>query len=439
MRRVFVWCVLVAAMSVAALFLADMQGMVTLEWLGYRITTRTSVLVGVVGVVFLVCVWLALMIAELWELPARRRAEKQYAQHKNGLASLTQAATAMAMSDHSRALKALKQAQKQLDNAPLALLMEAQLYDKQGLNEKSLPLYQELAAHEETAQLGVRGMLQTAERKGDYAQALNLAEEASKQFPKDRSLFTHTVELMLHEKRADDAIAVLSAWKSHWRMPRDVRLHYLGLSHVIKALALPVEERAPLLEKAYAMLPKHAYVPLALLTSYGAMNHTRTKPLLVHLWHKHPSPALTALTLQWLAEQPDEKRPKLVHAFTKHATQSVESAILRAYDAEARSQLAEAHGALQEALAMRESRRALTLMAEIESELSGTEKARPWFSRAASAPAEEQWICSNCGHAGAEWHVSCPHCHSIDTHQIALPTSSITHIELVGNTGSSAA
>lgn len=431
MRRVLLWLVLIAGLSALGLFLADAPGIVQIEWQGYRFTLRTSLLIAAIGISFFLALWVMLLIAQLWELPARRKVEKTYLRQQAGLRALTQAATAIAMADSDKARKDIKRAQRYLDHSPLTLLMEAQWHEKQGKPDKALPLYQELATHEDTAQLGLRGLLQTAERKGDYAHALSIAEEAALQFPKDRSLFTHTLDLMLHEKKTDEAIALLSAWRAHWRLPRETRLHYLALAYCIKALSLPVEERAPLLEKALAMQPQHPYIPLALLTAYGAVSSARAKPLLYRIWSERPSPALTALSLQWLNEQPDEKRAKLVRKLTRTAPGHLETHILTAYDAEARSQLAEAHDALEAALQIRESRRALTLMAEIESELSGADKAQWWFARAAAAPTEEQWVCTHCGHASLDWSLFCPRCQSLDSHVIMVPSQAITSIEAV--------
>ncbi len=439
MRRIILWLVVIAALSAGGIYLADMPGLMQFEWAGYRITLRTSLFIAALGIAFFISMWLVVLIAQLWEWPARRKSERERLRQKAGIRALTQAATAMAMSDADRARKEIKRAQRYLDHAPLTLLMEAQLHEKQSAPEKALPIYQELALHEDTAKLGLRGLLQHAERKGDYSHALQLSEEASQQFPKDMSLLSHTIELMLREKKADDAITLLSTWRLRWQLPREVRLHYLALAFTVKAQSLPIDERAPLLAKAYAISPQHAYIPLALLASYGAASENHSmRGLLQRIWNERPSPSLTALSLQWLNEQAEEKRAKLVDKLTRFASEHLEAHILRAYDAEARSQLAEAHDALELAIAMRESRRALTLMAEIESELSGADKAQWWFARAAAAPLEEQWICQSCGHASPEWDLFCPRCHSLDSHQIALPSQAITSIELVRHTPPSA-
>lgn len=431
MRRLIVWLILIAGLSAMALFLADTPGMVQIEWPGYRITLRTSLLVALLGAAFLLSTWIILLIARLWEWPARRRIERQLLCQKAGLKALTQAATAIAMADTEKARKDIKRAQRYLDHAPLTLLMEAQWHEKQGAPASALPLYQELSTHEDTAKLGLRGLLQNAERKGDFSHALTLAQDASDQFPKDTALFVHTLGLMLREGKADDAIALLSAWRTHFRLPRDTRLHYLALSYCVKALALPVEARISWLHKAYAMMPEHPYIPLALLASYGATQDARMRGVLQRVWAQRPSPSLTALSLQWLNDQPDAKRTKLVRKLIRPAPEHLEAYLLTAYDAEVRSQLAEAYTALEAAIAIRESRRALTLMAEIESELSGADKAQHWFTRAASAPLEEQWICTHCGHASMEWDLFCPRCHTIDSHQIAIPTQAFTSVELV--------
>jgi uncharacterized membrane-anchored protein len=120
-----------------------------------------------------------------------------------------------------------------------------------------------------------------------------------------------------------------------------------------------------------------------------------------------------------------------VRQLIRHTASPLEGHVFTAYDLQQRGRAAEAHTTLEQALQIRESRRALTLMAEVESTLSGADKAQWWFARAAAAPLEEQWVCATCHHTSSEWTLFCPQCRSCDTHTLTLASHAIASVEVV--------
>lgn len=433
MRRLLQWLVLISLLVAAALSLADHQGYVQIEWLGYRITLATSLLVGGLMVLWIVTIWLSTIIAELWIWPEKRNLHKALDRSKQGLVLLTKAATAMALGHQHNAQAALKKARSHLDDAPLALLMQAQWYEKHNNSDEATKLYHILAADETTAVLGLRGLLQAAERKRDYVHALKLAKQAHGQFPKDNALSAHTIELMLRTGDISQAQELLTSFRAKLRMPATTRTHLRALILWFKASQTQdISERIILLKHATKLMPHHPYIPLALIDALSQSAHSATLRQICIAWAMMPSPELTERALQWLALQPAEKREKLARKITKSMPQHLESFLLLATCALAAHDPVSAQGYAHEAIALRESKRALTITGQCVSALEDAGKAQSWFVRASSAPKEEEWQCMNCGATHEAWQLFCSRCETCDGLTQTLAIARSTHIEPMG-------
>jgi HemY protein len=349
---------------------------------------------------------------------------------ETGLRSLTRAATALALSNPDQAAKELSRARKRLEDMPLLLLLEAQCLEKQGKRDQAAIRYEALSNHEDTAAIGVRGLLQSAEKQKDYTRALSVAAEGVRQFPKDMTLFAHSIALMLKNGDADSAEAALRRLRTRWQFSRSERLHLLSLAQVVRARnAIDNTELCKHLAFALALQPDHPYIPLALIAALLSENPRQALKNIRAQWRVHPTPPLTALALEVIALLPEEKRARTARKVAELVPEHLESHMLRAQEAMQRHDYFAARAFAQQALQLRESRRALSLMAEIESELSGAEAAKPWFTRASAAPAEEQWICDTCAHYTHGWHLFCPHCDALDSMKLQLPADAIAEVE----------
>lgn len=433
MRRLLQWLVLLALLVTAAINLASEQGNVQLEWQGMRITLATSLLIGLLIACWLITIWLSTLIAELWIWPERRKNQQILARHQQGLAQLTRAATAMAMGQHGLVEPALDKARSLLNHSPLALLMQAQWLEKQHRSEEAAILYQQLSTLEETASLGLRGLLHAAERKHDYKSALTLAREAHQQFPKDTALTAHTVELMLKSGDITHADALLNTWRARLRLPTSTRRHLRGLIAWHQAEQhSDAESRLQYLLTASSLIKDHAYLPLAVLdTLIDCRHHACLRHIRV-AWAKSPSLELTARAIRWLMLQSQDKREKLAHKISKSAPGHLESYILLATISLEGHDPVSARDYALEAIAIRESKRALNIIAQCESQLQDAHQAQPWFIRAAKAPMEEQWQCTQCGAIHVKWQLFCERCNACDSINLNFSSVAHTHIETVG-------
>lgn len=429
MRRLLIWVLFLGAISTLAVMLADIPGTLRFEWLGWRVQMATSLFVALLFVALLVSCWLSASLTTLRAWPERRRTHRALLRKEAGLKALTRAAASMAVADTEGAKRDIARARNLLEQAPIALLMQAQLFEKQGESAKAAQLYHELSAHEETARLGLRGLLQSAEKNRDYARALTIATEGIEQFPKDTALLSHALTLMLREHALEQAESLLSRWRTRRRLPKADHQHMEALVKLLRSEQAAEHERLPLLARAHALVPGHAYITLSYLQALLDAESAHLRRALREAWDAAPSPALTSLTLRWLAMLPEQKRAKEARKLAKRAGDSVEAPLLLAYEASLRHALMDVRTHAEEALGLRESRRALQLIADAEADLSSPEKAQVWYGRAAAAGAEEEWLCQACGHSETAWHMFCPSCDACDSASLALPTKSITHIE----------
>ena len=257
-------------------------------------------------------------------------------------------------SDTEHCKKDIARARRYLADAPLALLMQAQWHEKQGESGRAAALYHELSAYEETARLGLRGLLQSAEKNREYDRALAIASEGIAQFPKDMALLRHTLELMLRQGELAQAEVLLDRFRTRWRMPRVERQHLEGLVLLLKAEDVEESNRPRILAQAHRLLPRHRYIALSYLEALLETRHSAFRKTLYNEWYHHPSPELTVLAQAWLSQLPEQKRSKAARKLARKAPEHLESHLLLAYDAETRGELLEARGHADEALAIRE-------------------------------------------------------------------------------------
>ena len=110
-------------------------------------------------------------------------AYKQSRQER-GYRALTQGMVALAAGDANEAKRQAKRAEALLDAPPLTMLLAAQAAQLQGEEEAATAYFKDMLKSEETAFLGLRGLLIQAQKSGNNDEALRLVERAHRLKPK---------------------------------------------------------------------------------------------------------------------------------------------------------------------------------------------------------------------------------------------------------------
>ena len=181
--RILVWFAIVAVLMGAAVWLAERPGTITAEWHGWRLDTSVGVVLIVVALLMLSGV--ALWHAWRWIVGAPAALIEGWGEsrRRQGYRALTHGLSAVAAGDANEAQKQARKAEKLLSEPPLTLLLSAQAAQLAGDREGAKRAFSTMLDDEQTAFLGLRGLIAQALRDGDPQQALALAERAFKLRP----------------------------------------------------------------------------------------------------------------------------------------------------------------------------------------------------------------------------------------------------------------
>ncbi len=418
MRRSLIYLVKLGIAVAVAIWLVENPGALRVDWLGWRIDTSFALFLVVAGVL----VWLAVvgMRAALATVTApgaffRGRAERR---HDRGYRALVQGMTAVAVGDADEARRLAQEADRLLKDPSLTRLLSAQAAALNGDAAAAAKYFAALRDNEETAFLGLVGLMRQAISRGDEAHALELAEEAHKLRPDATLVATTRLYGLARARRWFDAQVALFDAVKRGQVERPLGRHHRAALLIERAReSSDPKEALELAGKARESVAEFvpALVAEARLT-FESGRRERAKRLLQDAWAiaPHPelvevwrdllraeTPAMVFRTVQSMAAQkPDHPESRLAIA---------ETALAAEFWGEARAQLS--------ALSDEETGpRACRLWARLEEgENEDQAAARRWLERAASSGADAAWTCGTCGAVSAAWSVVCGNCEAFDT------------------------
>ena len=424
MRRL-VALVLIAAIVVAAVFLADHPGRVEIAWYGWQVDTSAAVL----GIALMVCVlalWgLAELVSGLFHLPGKLRRRRAARRRAAGDMAVTRGLVALAAGDAVGARREAQRAAALLDSAPLALLLAAEAAQQQGDTVAARQSFARLLERPESEFLGLRGLLGEALRTGDDAVARSFAMRAHQLRPAAPWL---TESLLALQARAGDWPAALDTIADGVRrgaLPAERGRHHRGA--VLYEQAREAERQgdlrraAGLAARAQALVPDIAAPAAHHASLLLALGRTRqARKAVERAWLRAPHAELARVYLDTYAQAEPLAQAAALERLAARNPAASESQIAVAEAAMAAQLWGEGRRHLESAVAAAPppgpTRRLCRLMARLEdSEPGDPEAARQWLERAAGAPLDPCYVCARCQAESAEWQALCRQCGSFDT------------------------
>ncbi len=422
-----VWYIIKIGVIIAlAVWLADEPGKVSLVWQGYSVETSAAVLVVAVFLLVAACLLAYRLVRLLRYGPRGIKIRRRLHQQQQGLERLGQGYAALAAGDAAAAGKAALAARKQLGgNHVLTQWLQAQAAQLAGDQATATTIFTQLAQDKAHAALGYRGLIGTALRQNNNAQAAVLLEDLAKAQPKAPWLDVARYEVASRQGdwgRAAQALRRAGAQKLLEVADAGTREAALLLAEARTAVAQQEMPRAlQLAEQAQGKAPDWLPARIELVRTLLAAGYI--KPALKRvekLWDVTPHPELGALYLRALGEEAPLKLFKRVEQLTRNTLQHPASLLLLARTATAAGLWGEATRHLQRAITLAPTRQMQVLAAELaEKENRPPNLVRDALRAAAQAPADPAWRCQSCGHETAQWEINCPACgaqHSILWH-----------------------
>ena len=210
MRKIIVW-VVVAALAVAlAWWVAGLPGSVTVGLYGYTVTLATSLaLVGVVVIVLALLVVLR-VLGWVFGTPRRLRARRARRRREAGDRAVTRTLVALAAGEDGHARREAMRARRLLGDTPQTLLLAAEAGRLAQREDEATGLYKQLAARDDAALLGLRGLFRQAVTRESWEEAAAIARRAEA---------VHPGGAWLREERAQLAVRT-GNWAQALRLAR---------------------------------------------------------------------------------------------------------------------------------------------------------------------------------------------------------------------------
>jgi HemY protein len=373
-----------AVLVVAAVWLAEQKGAVSVQWRGWLLETSFGMLI----VIILAVAGSIILLWRLWQgVRGTHHAINRMRLHRRrnrGYVSLMRAHAAIASGDGAAALRHAGEAGAVAEPA-LAHLAAAEAAELSGDPARAEQEYAILTDRPDTALIGLRGQIGLAEERGDFIRAIELAHRARKLAPKSPWALRRLFELEGKAAAYDDAERTLAEAAKLGAFPAGAEDRLLA--RILFARAQKAEEAGATqqavadAERAHKLdpaSPNYAILAARLLMRSGRAN--LAERVLTRTWPLAPTPSMAAAWMT-LAPAGDTtarlKQAERLHALDRDLAEGrlalAKAQLAAGRWAEARAQLA--------AIGAGGGVRYFQLMAYLESSSGNQAVAQAWFEK----------------------------------------------------------
>lgn len=379
---------------VAFLFawLADHPSTLSVHVAGRVIETSLLVAAVILGLATMAMVFVWSLAKRLWHSPRDVKNYWFFRRNRKAYESLSRGIIAAGAGDAQAASKHAAIAEKTLIDEPLAKVLAAQAAQLRGDRPALTRIFQDMADHDDTRVLGLRGLFTEARATGDHAAAQRHAEAALKINP--NLAWASSAVLQLQTARKDWTAAAITHARTLKHGGKDAARQQAAL---LAAEALSLEDQNPqgalnAALKAHRLDP--ALVPAALVAARAYINDGRPRKAMAMLrdtWALTPHPDLAEVAGH-VKPGGAEPRFERVRDFVGNTSDNVEAAFALARAGVAAQRWDAARKTLEPHLVFQPQSRLCSLMAEIEEAEGDKGKAREWLARALHAPRDPMWV-----------------------------------------------
>ena len=404
MRRALVVLLVAAVVLAGAWVLAGLPGRVSVDIGAYQFEAAAPVAALGLLLLFVVLYLLFRLLGAVIRLPRTLRTHQTARRRRLGDLAVTRALLALAAGEKGDARREASRARRWLGDTPQTLVLAAEAGRLAGREDEAEVAFRTLAARDDAAFLGLRGLLRRAIEREDWAEAAALARQAEAVQPGATWLRQERARLAVRAGNWADALALADA---------DAPKAALALA---AAEAEPDPARAlRLARQAWQEDPSLAPAALAYASHLRTGGReSRALTTIRDTWSIAPQPNLAAFALAPVADKLE--RMQAAQSLTQANPQHAESRLLLARTALDAGLTGEARRHAEAARAAGLSQRRLwLLLAEIEEAEGGETEAgrlaqRDALRHAATADPDPVWRCSACHTIHATWHPACPDC-----------------------------
>lgn len=412
MLRSIWFFVKVALFVVAAVWVANRPGYVDISWLGYDIHAQVGFVLLFLFIVLLLCLLVYKLFLSVVNFRRYLRQKAKEKRTRKGYRALTLGLSAVAANDAKTAQYQAQRMRHLLpDERGLSYVLEGQAARLTGHNDSARQAFEKLLENEDTAFLGLRGLMTMAMEDGDAVLALSHARKVSKKYAKQPWVIKMMYNLELRAGQWNKALMTLKKGEAlKFFDQKQSRYDRIAIYLQQADVALAQEQNAEAgryLRKAYRLDSSYVPAVMALAKFYLAQHKNRK---VVHMvekaWKEQPHPALTELWGRVVPQKMQKAPAGRLRWFERLVAlnpDSAEGKLAAAREALDAHLWGEARHYLGDAEKLRPSARLYTMWAELEEAQDNMEAAQMMLKKASFADAEKAWVCKETGRVYERW------------------------------------
>lgn len=426
MIRVLLFFVVVAAIALGAVWLADRPGDIAITWLGYRI--ETSVMVGAAAVALLIVATILVwsILNGLVRAPTSFSSFRSNRRTGRGFRAISRGIIAIGAGDALAARRYAYEARRLLPNEPLALLLGAQTAQLAGDAAEAERTFRTMAKRTDTKLLGLHGLFVEAQRRGDTTAARARAEEAARAEPTLPWAAEAVLQYRCAEGDWNGALAALDNNRFNGLVAKDIYKRQRAVLLTGRALSGETDRETAKGLTLHALKLSPGLVPAAALAGRllaEAGQARKASRVVERAWAINPHPDLAAVYADIRAGQSSRDRLNRIRSLARLAPNHPETAL-----AVARAALdAQEFGLVRESLApllSNPTQRVAALMAELEEKDGGDiGRSREWMTRALTAQRDPAWTAD--GFVSNSWMPVSPLTGRLDAFEWRIPVADL--------------
>lgn len=427
LRRLVMLAVLIILAGFLTSFLMRQQGFATMEWLGYRIEIRTSLLVMMgLGLVIAV-VMMDRLISFLAGLPFRFSQGLRKRRLDAGQDALALGLVAASVGDRREAARQEKKARKLIGDSTLTNLLTAQVASLDGKTDVASRYFTQLANNRETAYFGQAGLMRLGLESGDDDAALAAGREAFARKKDEPALARALFTLEARRRNWPEAITALAvARKSEHddieRRHADMAMAVLHYQYAQSQADKGDKSTAiKTMEKGLGFCPGLVPAALSAAALYQQQNSNRKAiPILEKAFLETPHPELASQLMAHGNGDESQRLVRLMQLADKGGNHP-DALMITATWAIRLELWGEALRLIRMIDDADRDAGAWSCLAEIarhapaekaEGDQADWPDAEECLTRAAAAPRGASWQCRSCGMTAPDWDSECSGCGS---------------------------
>jgi HemY protein len=426
MIRVVLFLVLIVALALGAVWLADRPGDVAITWQGQRLETSVMVAAAAIAVLIAVAVAAWSLLRGIMRAPARAAAALAERRRRRGFSAISRGLVAIGAGDARAAHRFAAEALRNTPGEPLALLLTAQTAQLNGDRGAAEAAFRAMAARPDTRLLALHGLYIEAQRRHDHAAARQFAEEAAQAAPALPWAGEAVLEFRCAAGDWEGALECLEANRTSGLIDKAAHRRQRAVLLTARAMAAEEQDR----DRARALAIEAArlapdLVPAAVLAGRllaEAGEPRKAGKIIETAWRANPHPDLADAYAHVRLSDSARDRLKRIEWLVRQPAGHLEGALALARAALDARELGTGRTALAPLIAVPTQRVAM-LMAELEELTGDAGRAREWMGRALHARHDPAWTAD--GFVSDRWMPISPVSGRLDAFQWKVPVEEV--------------